>query len=61
MNELAVRYVEIVLGYTCFVVLLSVFTINFAPLRIAEDLFLLALAGFACYTLVIDTRYYKEG
>ena len=40
-------------------VVLSAFTISIAPLRIAEDMFLLCFAAFACYLLVLDSGIYK--
>ena len=54
-------YALLLLGYTCYVLLLSPFTINFAPLRVAEDVFLVALASLTCYTLLLDYKFYKEG
>ena len=61
MKTCALVYAWLVFGYTCYVLLLSPFAISFAPLRVAEDVFLVALAFFACYTLVLDDVYYKEG
>ena len=54
-------YVFLLLGYTCYVLLLSPFTINFAPLRVAEDVLLIGLAALTCYTLLLDYKFYKEG
>ena len=61
LRSCAVVYMWLLLGYACFVVTLSVFTINSAPLRVAEDLFLLGLTAFACYLLVLDRGFYKRG
>ena len=40
-------------------VVLSTFTISIVPLRIAEDMFLLCFAAFACYLLLLDGGIYK--
>ena len=61
MTTIAYIYVGLVVAYSFCVLLLSVFIINVAPLRVAEDLVLLCLIVFACYTLVLDNRFYKEG
>ena len=50
-----------VVAYSSLVIVLSVFIINSAPLRLLEDMFLLGLAAFACYTIYLDHKYYKEG
>ena len=42
-------------------VVLSAFAISFVPLRIAEDMFLLSFAAFACYLLLLDSGIYKSG
>ena len=54
MTNAAFVYVCMVVGYAGFVVVLSAFTVNVAPLRVAEDVFLLGLVVFACYTVVLD-------
>ena len=59
LQQLAIVYTWILLGYACFVVVLSAFTIGLVPFRIAEDLFLLGFAAFACYLMVLDRRIYK--
>ena len=59
LRLLANVYTWILLGYACFVVVLSAFTIGLVPFRIAEDLFLLGFAAFACYLMVLDRRIYK--
>ena len=59
LQQLAIVYTWILLGYACFVVTWSAFTISLVPLRIAEDLFLLSFAAFACYLLVLDRGIYK--
>ena len=61
MNAIALVYMCIVLAYVSFVVTLSTFSMNLAPLRVAEDVWLLGLVAFACYTMVLDHRFYKEG
>ena len=61
MTNVAFVYVCMVVGYASFVVVLSVFTVNVVPLRVAEDVYLLGLVVFACYTVVLDHQYYKEG
>ena len=59
LRLLASVYTWILLGYACFVVVLSAFTISIVPLRIAEDMFLLCFAAFACYLLVLDRGIYQ--
>ena len=61
MNHIAFVYTCMVLAYVGFVVTLSMFSINLAPLRVAEDVWLLGLVVFACYTMVLDHTFYKEG
>ena len=61
LNVWARAHALLLLGYTCYVLLLSPFTINFAPLRVAEDGFLIGLAALTCYTLLLDYKFYKEG
>ena len=61
MTNVAFVYVCMVVGYASFEVVLSVFTVNVVPLRVAEDVYLLGLVVFACYTVVLDHQYYKEG
>ena len=61
MNTIALVYVTMVLVYVAFVVTLSAFSMNLAPLRVAEDMWLLGLVAFACYTVVLDHDHYKEG
>ena len=61
MNHIAFVYTCMVLAYVGFVVTLSMFSINLAPLRVAEDVWLLGLVAFACYTVVLDHAFYKEG
>ena len=61
LNACANVYMWLLLGYTCYVVLLSVAAINVVPLRVAEDVFLLALAAFAAYQLVLDRGFYQRG
>ena len=61
MTNVAFVYVCMVVGYAGFVVVLSVFTVNVVPLRVAEDVYLLCLVTVACYTVVLDHHYYKEG
>ena len=51
----------LLLGYTCYVLVLSPFTINFTPLRVAEDVVLAVLAALTCFTLQLDYKFYKEG
>ena len=51
----------LLLGYTCFVVSFSVFTINWMTLRVAEDLFLLCFAAFVTYLIVLDKLVPREG
>ena len=61
MTEMAFAYVCIVLAYSGIVMVLSVFIINSAPFRLAEDVCLLGLAVFACYAIYLDNSFYKEG
>ena len=61
LNAWARMYAFLLFGYTSYVLLLSPFTINFAPLRVAEDGFLIGLAALTCYTLLLDYKFYKEG
>ena len=58
LNTLATVYMSVMFGYLSFVVILSVFTINWVPLRIAEDVFLVCFAAFACYLLILNTKMY---
>ena len=58
---IAYVYACMVVAYAAYVVLLSVLTINIVPLRMTEDVFLLGLTVFACYTVVLDASYEKEG
>ena len=61
MRTIALVYTCYMLAYVGFVMTLSAFSMNIAPLRVAEDLWLLGLTVFACYTLVLDRRFYKAG
>ena len=61
MTTIAYVYVAMMVGYASFVLLLSVFTVNVAALRVVEDAALLSLLGLACYTVVLDHTYNKEG
>ena len=61
MATIAFGYMCMVLPYIGFVVMLSALAMNFAPLRVAEDVWLLGLVVFACYTMFLDHTFYKEG
>lgn len=60
-TRIALVYVYILMAYVGFVVTVSMFSMSCAPLRVAEDVWLLGLAAFACYTVYLDHTYYKEG
>ena len=61
MHTMALAYVILLVGYTIFVVAFSVLAVNVVGLRHGEDAFLLCFAVLACYTMVLDFSYYREG
>ena len=60
LQTIAQAYFLLLVGYTIFVWVLSVFEINIVGLQQGEDAFLLCFATLACYMIVLHSLYYQE-
>ena len=61
MTTMALVYMSMVLAYAGFVMGMLASTMNIVILHMVEDMWLLGTVTFACYTVVLDHTFYKEG